>query len=120
MFVYYWFPGYLFTALSSFSWITWIAPNNAVLDTICGMNGGMGFNPWPSFDWNIAYAGGYVPLTIPTFTVVNLAISATVGCLMYVAEIPLLQDADSAQGTCILVHKLLEHWLLAHQLARNL
>lgn len=82
MAVYYFFPGYIFTALSSFSWITWIAPNNVKLDAICGFNGGMGFNPWPTFDWNIAYASSYVPLSIPTFTVVNLAISTTVGCLM--------------------------------------
>jgi hypothetical protein len=82
MAIYFFFPGYIFTALSSFSWITWIAPDNITLDAICGFNGGMGFNPWPTFDWNIAYAGGYVPLTIPTFTVVNLAISTVVGCLM--------------------------------------
>jgi hypothetical protein len=51
------------------------------------MYGGMGFNPWPTFDWNIAYASSYVPLTIPTFTVVNLAVSTTIGCLAYVALI---------------------------------
>jgi hypothetical protein len=28
MFFYYWIPGYLFTALSNFNWMTWIAPDN--------------------------------------------------------------------------------------------
>lgn len=27
MFVYFWFPNYLFEALTFFSWMTWIAPN---------------------------------------------------------------------------------------------
>lgn len=28
MFVYFWFPQYVFTALSMFSWLSWIDPNN--------------------------------------------------------------------------------------------
>jgi hypothetical protein len=82
MAVYFFFPGFIWTSLSSFSWITWIAPDNIKLDAVTGFNGGMGFNPWPSFDWNIAYASSYVPLSIPLFTVVNLTLSATLGCLM--------------------------------------
>lgn len=53
MFVWFWFPNYIFTALSTFSWMTWIAPNNRNLATITGFNSGLGFNPWPTFDWNI-------------------------------------------------------------------
>ncbi|KAI0286616.1 OPT oligopeptide transporter protein-domain-containing protein [Russula aff. rugulosa BPL654] len=34
-FVWYFFPGYLFTALSTFSWVTWIWPRNIVRDTRC-------------------------------------------------------------------------------------
>lgn len=82
MTVYYFFPGFIWQSLSSFSWMTWIAPDNVKLDAIVGMSGGMGFNPWPSFDWNIAYASSYVPLSIPLFTVVNLFISTVAGCLM--------------------------------------
>ena len=52
MFVWYWFPGYIFTALSSFSWMTWIAPENPTLDSVTGFFGGVGLNPWPTFDWN--------------------------------------------------------------------
>jgi hypothetical protein len=29
-FAWYWFPGYIFQALSVFSWVCWIAPNNVV------------------------------------------------------------------------------------------
>ena len=81
MSVYYFFPGFIFQALSSFSWLSWISPNNVHLDAITGFYGGLGVNPWPSFDWNIAQAGGYVPLTIPTFTVVNLFVSTIISTL---------------------------------------
>lgn len=36
MFVYFWIPGYLFPALSTFAWMTWIAPNNFPLNIITG------------------------------------------------------------------------------------
>lgn len=48
----YWFPGYIFQALSTFSWMTWIAPDNANLTTVTGFWSGMGLNPWPTFDYN--------------------------------------------------------------------
>jgi hypothetical protein len=52
MFVWYFFPGFIWQSLSVFSWMTWISPNNANLDTVTGFYGGMGLNPWPTFDWN--------------------------------------------------------------------
>ncbi|KIY49349.1 OPT superfamily oligopeptide transporter [Fistulina hepatica ATCC 64428] len=52
MFVYFWFPDYIFTALSQFNWMTWIAPNNIDLAAITGSIGGLGLNPIPTFDWN--------------------------------------------------------------------
>lgn len=42
MFVYYWLPGYLFTALSTFNWMTWIAPNNLTLAILTGSSLGLG------------------------------------------------------------------------------
>lgn len=41
MFVYFWFPNYIFTVLSYFSWMTWIAPNNRDLNILTGFNNGM-------------------------------------------------------------------------------
>ncbi|CAK5282652.1 unnamed protein product [Mycena citricolor] len=52
MFVYFWFPDYIFQALSYFNWITWIAPNNVHLAAITGSVSGLGLNPIPTFDWN--------------------------------------------------------------------
>lgn len=34
-FLWYWVPGYLFTALSTFSFVCWIAPNNVVVNQVC-------------------------------------------------------------------------------------
>lgn len=68
-FLYFWFPDYLFQALSTFNWMTWISPGNLTLATVTGSVGGLGFNPITSFDWNIInynYA-----LTIPFYSQVN-------------------------------------------------
>ncbi|KAK9475999.1 OPT oligopeptide transporter protein-domain-containing protein [Lipomyces japonicus] len=69
-FFYYWIPGYLFTALSTFNWINWIAPNNFNLAVISGSNLGLGFNPITTFDWSVINSG-FGPLTAPFYTVVN-------------------------------------------------
>lgn len=42
MFVYFWFPNYLFEAMSYFSWMTWIAPNHKTLNAVTGMRQGLG------------------------------------------------------------------------------
>ncbi|KAJ3488271.1 hypothetical protein NLG97_g6228 [Lecanicillium saksenae] len=71
MFVYFWFPNYIFSVLSYFSWMTWIAPNNIHLETWTGMKNGLGlFNPLPTFDWNVVcYTTD--PLMIPSFSTFN-------------------------------------------------
>jgi OPT family oligopeptide transporter len=62
-FVWYWFPGYLFTALSTFNWVCWIAPDNAVVNTLFGTSSGLGMGLL-TFDWAmISYVGS--PLVTP-------------------------------------------------------
>jgi hypothetical protein len=36
-FLWYWVPGYLFTALSTFSFICWAAPNNVVVNQVISL-----------------------------------------------------------------------------------
>ncbi|KAM7187691.1 OPT domain containing protein [Rhypophila sp. PSN 637] len=68
MFFYYWLPGYLFTALATFNWMTWIAPENLTLAILTGSNLGLGlFNPITTFDWNIA-TSSYDALALPFFS----------------------------------------------------
>ncbi|KAF0268088.1 hypothetical protein FOG48_02838 [Hanseniaspora uvarum] len=65
MFVYTWFPSFIFQALSTFNWMTWIAPNNWKLATITGGVSGLGINPIASFDWAVI---GSSSLLIPWFS----------------------------------------------------
>lgn len=68
MFVYFWIPDYLFNAMSYFSWITWLAPNNVNINAISGFQNGLGVNPFPTFDWNILATD---PLMVPFFSTIN-------------------------------------------------
>lgn len=78
MFVWFWFPNYLFQALSIFNWMTWIAPDNLKLNTIVGMENGLGVNPWPTFDWQILLWDDppQDPLMVPFFNTANKFIGA--------------------------------------------
>ena len=40
-FCWYFFPGYIFQALSFFNWVCWIAPNNVVINQLFGYNSGL-------------------------------------------------------------------------------
>jgi len=74
MFVYYWFPGYIFQALSTFDWIGWIAPNNNLVVNLASVEYlSLGLNPWPTFDYNYQTGIGSGLLT-PLFTVMNMFI----------------------------------------------
>lgn len=42
MFVYFWFPNYIFQVLTYFSWMTWIAPDNVHLNILTGFQNGLG------------------------------------------------------------------------------
>ncbi|ODV82195.1 small oligopeptide transporter [Suhomyces tanzawaensis NRRL Y-17324] len=72
-FVYYWFPGFIFPALSSFSWITWIKPDNVILGQLFGSSTGLGMFPNSiALDWNAI--AGYVgsPLIPPVSTIATI------------------------------------------------
>lgn len=71
-FIWYWVPGYLFTALSMFNWVCWIAPNNLVVNALFGTSSGLGMGVL-TFDWAmISYLGS--PLVTPAcfFPLANL------------------------------------------------
>jgi hypothetical protein len=62
-FLWYWVPGYLFTALSVFNWVCWIAPNNVAVNVLFGTNTGLGMGIL-TFDWAmVSYIGS--PLVTP-------------------------------------------------------
>lgn len=71
MFVYYFFPGFIFPTIGVISWICWIKPDNVLLAQLTGSNGlGIGTI---ALDWSAASA--YVqPLVTPWFAQVNILI----------------------------------------------
>ncbi|KAF7536611.1 hypothetical protein G7Z17_g13018 [Cylindrodendrum hubeiense] len=71
MFIWFWFPNFIWTSLSNFNWITWIAPNNRDLNTITGTNNGLGVNPFPTLDWNVLLWDSADPLMVPFFSTFN-------------------------------------------------
>ena len=63
-------PSYIFTALSSFSWVCWMAPNNRVVNQLFGVTHGMAMGVL-TFDWGqISY--NISPLSVPWWAAVNL------------------------------------------------
>ncbi|KAK3689215.1 OPT oligopeptide transporter protein-domain-containing protein [Podospora appendiculata] len=79
MAVYYWLPGYLFTALSTFNWMTWIAPQNITLAILTGSSLGLGlFNPITTFDWNVA-TSSYAALSQPFFSTCTMYFGGLLG-----------------------------------------
>jgi len=85
MFFYYWLPGYLFTALSTFNWMTWIAPQNITLAILTGSQSGLGLlNPWTTFDWNVA-TQSYAALAQPFFSTCTMYFGSILGGLIILA-----------------------------------
>ena len=71
-FVWYWVPGFLFTGLSMFNWICWIAPNNVVVNALFGNTTGLGMSIL-TFDWSqIAFIGSplVTPVCLPMLSLV--------------------------------------------------
>ncbi|KAJ3967882.1 OPT oligopeptide transporter [Lentinula raphanica] len=69
-FIWYFIPGYLFQALSWFSWVTWIWPQSPTVAQLFGYVNGLGFSVL-TFDWSqIAYIGS--PLATPWWAQANV------------------------------------------------
>lgn len=89
-FIWYWFPGFIFTGLSTFTWICWIVPNNIVVNQLFGQVSGLGFSPI-TFDWSqVAYNNS--PLVSPIIAQVNVIIGwlffyAILPCIIYYKNI---------------------------------
>jgi OPT family oligopeptide transporter len=69
-FAWYFLPNFLFTALSFFSWVCWIWPDNIVVNQLFGTWTGLGMGLL-TFDWGqIAYIGS--PLIVPWWAIMNV------------------------------------------------
>jgi len=72
-FCWYWFPGLIAPFLSVFAFVTWIKPNNVIVNQLFGGASGLSLIPI-SFDWSII--SGYVlsPMMSPWFAIANTLI----------------------------------------------
>ncbi|KAI9511495.1 OPT-domain-containing protein [Russula earlei] len=69
-FFFFFLPGYLFQALSMFSWICWLAPNNVPLNQVFGVASGLGMSVL-TFDWTaVSWIGS--PFMIPWWAEVHI------------------------------------------------
>jgi OPT oligopeptide transporter protein len=79
-------PSYLFTALSYFSWVCWIAPNNVKINQLFGVTHGLGMG-LITFDWGQITAFNGSPLLFPCWAAANIGIAVV---LFYWILIPVL------------------------------
>ncbi|KAI1907448.1 hypothetical protein LOZ61_006141 [Ophidiomyces ophidiicola] len=80
-FVWYWFPGFIAPFLSVFAFVTWIKPNNALVNQLFGGWTGLSLIPI-TFDWS--QIAGYVlsPLIPPWHAIGNTLIGTVVTYLI--------------------------------------
>ncbi|OJJ50226.1 hypothetical protein ASPZODRAFT_149604 [Penicilliopsis zonata CBS 506.65] len=72
-FCWYWFPDFIFPALSYFTFPCWINPKSTVVNQLFGMESGMGLLPI-TFDWSqISYVGS--PLLVPSWAILNVLLA---------------------------------------------
>lgn len=76
-FLWSWIPGFLAPFLSDFGFLTWITPDNVVINQLFGTRSGLGLLPL-TFDWN--QIAGYIgsPLIPPFFAIGNILASIVI------------------------------------------
>jgi OPT oligopeptide transporter protein len=79
-------PSYLFTALSYFSWVCWIAPNDVKINQLFGVTHGLSMG-LITFDWGQITAFTGPPLLFPWWTAANVGFSVV---FFYWILIPIL------------------------------
>ncbi len=76
-FIWYWFPGYIFQALSVFAFATFIRPNNVVINQLFGGWTGLSLIPI-TFDWTQVTGYIFSPLVAPWFAIANTLIGMVI------------------------------------------
>jgi small oligopeptide transporter, OPT family len=72
-FCWYWFPGYIAPFLGVFAWVTWIKPQNVVINQLFGGSTGLSLIPM-TFDWTQISGFNFSPLIAPWYAISNTMI----------------------------------------------
>jgi hypothetical protein len=73
-FLWYWIPGFLWTGLSSFAWVTWLKPDNVIVNQLFGGTSGYSLGaPFTIFTLDWTTINGYLgsPLVSPWHAIGN-------------------------------------------------
>lgn len=76
-FIWYFFPGYIAPFLSVFAWVTWIKPQNVVINQLFGGWTGLSLIPM-TFDWTQISGFNFSPLIAPWHAIANTLIGMVV------------------------------------------
>lgn len=76
-FVWYWFPGWIAQFLQIFAFVTWIKPNNVVINQLFGGATGVSLIPM-TFDWTYISAYIFSPLVPPWHAIGNTLIGLVI------------------------------------------
>lgn len=69
-FCWYWFPGYIAPFLSVFAWVTYIKPQNVIVNQLFGGWTGLSLIPM-TFDWTQISGFNFSPLIAPWYAIAN-------------------------------------------------
>lgn len=72
-FVWYLFPGYLFTTLSSISWVCWVFPKSVTAQQLGSGMRGLGLGAI-TLDWTVVASFLFSPLISPFFAIANVLV----------------------------------------------
>jgi hypothetical protein len=112
------FPSYLFTALSTFSWVCWITPNNAKVNQMFGVTHGLAMGVL-TFDWGQITSFNGSPLPTPWWAAAHTGIAVAFFAWFLV---PILYVSPMYRLFVFLcdnlpkVHQHLVQWVFAHGL----
>lgn len=76
-FCWYWFPGYIAPFLSVFAWVTWIKPQNVIINQLFGGWTGLSLIPM-TFDWTQVSGFNFSPLIAPWYGIANTLIGMVI------------------------------------------
>lgn len=76
-FVWYWFPGFLAQFLSTFAFVTWLKPNDVIINQLFGGSTGLSLLPI-TFDWTVVTGYIFSPLMAPWHAIANTLIGVVI------------------------------------------
>jgi hypothetical protein len=97
--------------------MSWIAPNNQVYNNVVGSVNGLGYNPVPTFDWNVLILVCHFSLSQGSTDMVE---RRSIGrpCFQH-HQRHHRYVLDWVHGNGYLLLQLLAHWIPAHQLVSS-